>query len=125
MEALRFRAVKMLAADPNKARVALALNVSRQSVHKWARSHAEGGRRALAARPQGRPRKVSDQVARLWWVGARRADIERALKRPPASWLVEPGSVNRSTVLRTLRAAGLSPQRRHTEIRWVRTRKTK
>jgi transposase len=104
----------------SEAEVARRVGVHRQSVNRWARQLAQGGRQALKRAPRtGRPPQLSP---------ADRQRIERALKRGPealgyrtslwTAWRVadliqRQCGVKYSTVhaWRVLRALGWTPQR--------------
>jgi transposase len=78
LEARRLEAVTLLRQDMAQADVARALGVHRQSVSRWARQVAQGGRHAL--KHPGR----AGRKPRLTTVDLRR--LERALKRGPAAF---------------------------------------
>jgi len=121
LERRRLAAARLLEKGVSEAEVARRLGVHRQSVNRWAKQLAEGGRRALkrAARA-GRPPRLS---------AADRHRIVQGLKRGPEALGYGPGlwtawrvadlierecGVTYSTVhaWRLLRALGWTPPRR-------------
>ena len=120
LERRRLRAARLLAKGLSEAEVARRVGVHRQSVNRWARQLAQGGRPALKRAPRaGRPPQLS---------AADRRRIVEGLKRGPealgygtslwTAWrvadLIERAcGVQYSTVhaWRVLRALGWTPQR--------------
>jgi transposase len=120
LEQRRLQAARLLQQGVHEAEVARRVGVHRQSVNRWARQLAQGGRQALKrARRAGRPPELS---------AADRQRIERGLKCGPealgyrtslwTAWRVadlieRECGVKYSTVhaWRVLRALGWTPQR--------------
>jgi len=120
LEQRRLRAARLLQQGVHEAEVARRVGVHRQSVNRWARQLARGGRQALKRAPRaGRPPQLS---------AADRQRIVQGLKRGPealgygnglwTAWRVadlieHECSVKYSTVhaWRLLRALGWTPQR--------------
>ena len=120
LERRRLQAGRLLQQGLPEAEVARRVGVHRQSVNRWARQLARGGRQALKRAPRaGRPPRLS---------AADRQRIERGLKRGPealgygtslwTAWRVadlieRECGVKYSTVQawRVLRALGWTPQR--------------
>ena len=55
-EDLRRRVLKAILGGKKQVEVATLFGVTRQSISKWVKKYAKGGRRALRAKPRGRPR---------------------------------------------------------------------
>jgi transposase len=120
LERRRLRAARLLQQGVPEAEVARRVGVHRQSVNRWARQLAQGGRQALKRAPRaGRPPQLS---------AADRQRIVQGLKRGPealgygtrlwTAWRVadlieRECGVKYSTVhaWRVLRALGWTPQR--------------
>ena len=120
LERRRLEAARLLQQGLDEAEVARRVGVHRQSVNRWARQLAQGGRQALKRAPRaGRPPQLS---------AADRRRILQGLKRGPealgygtglwTAWRVadlieREGGVKYSTVhaWRVLRALGWTPQR--------------
>jgi len=120
LERRRLQAARLLKRGLSEAEVARRVGVHRQSVNRWAKQLAAGGRRALKRAPRtGRPPRLSAADLRR---------IERGLKRGPealgyrtglwtAWWVADliarECGVAYSTVhaWRILRALGWTPQR--------------
>ena len=120
LERRRLDAARLLRKGLSEAEVARRVGVHRQSVNRWARQLAEGGRPALKRAPRtGRPPQLSSADLRR---------VERGLKRGPealgyrtslwTAWRVadlieRECGIQYSTVhaWRVLRALGWTPQR--------------
>jgi len=120
LEQRRLRAARLLQQGVHEAEVARRVGVHRQSVNRWARQLAQGGRPALKRAPRaGRPPQLSE---------ADRQRLVQGLKRGPealgygtslwTAWRVadlieRECGVKYSTVhaWRVLRALGWTPQR--------------
>jgi transposase len=55
-EAVRYRAVQTVLEGKTQVEVARVFKVSRYSVNKWVKAYQQGGKKALKARKQGRPK---------------------------------------------------------------------
>lgn len=118
---MRIQAVKAVQRGETPASVAAAFGVNVRSVYRWLADFAEGGQRALQAKPiPGRPRKLTskhlfwlaDAVRRtsplqhqfefaLWTIGLIHALLKREFNI----------QISRATVGRAMLALGFSPQR--------------
>jgi len=68
LERRRRRGVALLKQGESPAEAARRLNCSHSSVARWQKAFAQGGSKALAAKPvPGRPRKLDDQERQRLW----------------------------------------------------------
>jgi len=121
LQTMRIQGVKAVQNGESPSSVAKAFGVNVRSVYRWLADYAEGGQRALQAKPiPGRPPVLTDAHLRwlasavrdttplqyqfefaLWTIGRIHAVLEKQFTI----------KVSRATVGRAMRALGFSPQR--------------
>ena len=121
LQTMRIQAVKAISQGASPKSVAEAYGVNVRSVHRWLADYAEGGQKALQAKPiPGRPRKLSAEHM-VWIASVVRNNTPQQYCFEFALWtlsiigqLIERQfgmALSRSAVARAMAALGFTPQR--------------